>query len=273
MDNNFSPAKKALGQNFLHDKQIINRIVSAFNPKNDDAVVEIGPGRGALTEFLIGQSKVLHLIEYDHALAAHWQQVAESQPGMVVHNQNVLKVEFAELLKQAQEVTDASKLRIIGNLPYNISSQILIGLLDEITVVSDIVAMLQLEMVERICASPHNKQYGRLTVMLQQAFECRKLFKVPSGAFTPAPRVESAIVQLVPKSSNENTVSDRVIFAEVVKTSFSQRRKTLHNNLKKIINIEMYEPLGIDPKLRPENITVEQYVAIANALSIIRQQA
>lgn len=272
MGAKFSPAKKALGQNFLHDQHIINKIVGAFNPKDNDVVVEVGPGRGALTEHLIGKSKVLHLIEYDHALAAHWQEKADEMPSMYVHNQNVLKVDFSNIMAQTQAITKADKLRIIGNLPYNISSQILIRLLNNINIVEDIVAMLQLEMVDRICAAPNCKQYGRLSVMLQQAFHCKKLFKVPSGAFTPAPKVESAIVHLVPKPTMIGSVRDQSIFAEVVRTAFSQRRKTLHNNLKKIVSPEIYELLNIEPKLRPENLSVDEYIAIANALTDERQQ-
>lgn len=253
---NFKPAKKALGQNFLHDQNVIQRIVDSFGPKVGDKVVEIGPGRGALTELLLASNCELHLIEFDYALAEYWQNKGEQYPQLTVHQQNVLKVDFDAL-------ADGDTLRVIGNLPYNISSQILINLLSSAAVVSDIVAMLQLEMVDRICAQPNNKQYGRLSVMLQQRFDCEKLFKVPSGAFNPAPKVDSAIMQLTPHQRAEYQVDDQQRFAEVVKASFAQRRKTLNNNLKKLIPTAAIEAIGIDPKLRAENLTVQQFVELS----------
>lgn len=254
--SNFKPAKKALGQNFLHDQNVIQRIVDSFGPKAADKVVEIGPGRGALTELLLTSGCELHLIEFDYALAEYWQNKNEQYPQLTVHQQNVLKVDFTALAA-------GDTLRVIGNLPYNISSQILINLLSSATHVSDIVAMLQLEMVDRICAQPNNKQYGRLSVMLQQRFDCEKLFKVPSGAFNPAPKVDSAIMQLTPHQRVEYHVDDSQRFAEVVKASFAQRRKTLNNNLKKLIPTSAIESIGIDPKLRAENLSVQQFVELS----------
>ncbi len=259
----FSPAKKALGQNFLHDQQIIQKIIAALNPKVGDLVVEIGPGRGALTEHLIKSGCDLNLIEYDHALADYWRERSENLESLSVRNENVLKTDFDSFLAG----DDREQLRVIGNLPYNISSQILISLLNHLDKISDIVAMLQLEMVDRICAQPDTKTYGRLTVMLQQAFRCEKLFKVPGGAFTPAPKVESAIIRLTPIEDEELTLVDQTVFADIVKQAFAQRRKTLNNNLKKIVPAELFVELDIDPKLRPENIRVKEYVRLANALA------
>lgn len=256
--SDFKPAKKALGQNFLHDQNIIQRIVSSFNPKPDDVVVEIGPGRGALTDLLLASGCQLHLIEFDYALAEHWQSKTAEHPQLTVHQGNVLDVDFLAL-------ANGKALRVIGNLPYNISSQILINLLGSSEVVTDIVAMLQLEMVDRICAEPNNKTYGRLSVMLQQRFDCEKLFKVPSGAFNPAPKVDSAIVQLTPHSREELLVNDVHYFAKVVKAGFAQRRKTIRNNLKGLVSVEQLTKLGLDPASRAENLSVQDYAKITNS--------
>jgi len=253
----FKPAKKALGQNFLHDQNIIQRIVSSFNPKPDDVVVEIGPGRGALTDLLLQSGCQLHLIEFDYSLAEYWQNKTAEYPQLTVHQGNVLDVNFHEL-------AHGNSLRVIGNLPYNISSQILINLLESHEVVNDIVAMLQLEMVDRICAGPNNKIYGRLSVMLQQRFDCEKLFKVPSGAFNPAPKVDSAIVQLVPHSRAGFAVTDSKHFAKVVKAAFAQRRKTIRNNLKGLISAEQIIEFGLDPASRAENLSIQDFVKLAN---------
>ena len=255
--NEFKPAKKALGQNFLHDQNIIQRIVSSFNPKSEDVVVEIGPGRGALTDLLLQSQCQLHLIEFDYALAEYWQSKTSQNSRLLVHQGNVLDVDFIDLAK-------VKPLRVIGNLPYNISSQILIKLLVNIAVVTDVVAMLQLEMVDRICAEPNNKTYGRLSVMLQQGFDCEKLFKVPSGAFNPAPKIDSAIVQLTPHSRADLSVDDSQHFATIVKAAFAQRRKTLRNNLKGLVSAEKMLELDINPAHRAENLSVQDFVRIAN---------
>jgi 16S rRNA (adenine1518-N6/adenine1519-N6)-dimethyltransferase len=251
----FNPAKKALGQNFLHDQQIIARIVASLSPKKGEKIIEIGPGRGALTELLLESGCDLHVIEFDYALADYWQSRAEDIDNLTVHRGNVLKVDFDEIIQ-------GQPTKVIGNLPYNISSQILINLLHVKNVV-DIVAMLQLEMVARIVSGPNNKVYGRLSVMLQQHYDCDKLFKVPSGAFTPAPKVDSAIIRLTPHQNELATPVNSERFAEVVKAAFAMRRKTLRNNLKKLINIEQMESVGIDPKLRAENLSVEDFVRLS----------
>lgn len=247
----FNPAKKALGQNFLHDKQIIARIVAALSPQKGEMVIEVGPGRGALTDLLLESGCDLHVIEFDYALAEYWQSRAESCDNLTVHQGNVLKVDFAQIMQ-------GKPAKVIGNLPYNISSQILINLLAVENVV-DIVAMLQLEMVDRIVAVPNNKTYGRLSVMLQQYYDCDKLFKVPSGAFTPVPKVDSAIIRLTPHHSDDSKLVDRERFEEIVKMAFSMRRKTLRNNLKKMLNVQQMEAVGIDSTLRAENLSVEDF--------------
>lgn len=251
----FQPAKKALGQNFLHDQQVIERIVASISPKKGDTIIEVGPGRGALTDLLLASGCHLHVIEYDYALADYWQSRADQIENLTVHQANVLKVDFNTLSKGVPT-------KVIGNLPYNISSQILINLLNANDVL-DCVVMLQLEMVDRIVAEPNNKTYGRLSVMLQQHFYCDKLFKVPSGAFNPAPKIDSAILRLTPKGPN-NQLDNPTRFAEIVKASFAQRRKTLRNNLKKIISAEQIEGAGINPGLRAENLSVDDFIRLAS---------
>jgi len=255
----FKPAKKSLGQNFLHDQQIIQRIVSSIAPKVGDIVIEIGPGRGALTELLLESGCNLHLIEFDYALAEYWQERAKDCERLTIHQANVLKVDL-------NEITSNEEIKVIGNLPYNISSQILINLLSTKKLLSSIV-MLQMEMVERIVAVPNNKTYGRLSVMLQQHFLCEKLFKVPSGAFNPAPKVDSAILQLTPKHQ-QTDIENPEQFAEIVKAAFAQRRKTLRNNLKKILTAEQIQEAGINPSLRAENLTVENFIELAKRLRL-----
>lgn len=250
----FQPAKKALGQNFLHDQQIIERIVASISPKQGDTVIEVGPGRGALTDLLLQSGCGLHVIEYDYALAEYWQSRAGEVKNFFVHQANVLKVNFNDL-------SNGVPTKVIGNLPYNISSQILINLLTAKDVL-DCVVMLQLEMVDRIVAEPNSKTYGRLSVMLQQHFYCDKLFKVPSGAFSPAPKIDSAILRLTPKGSN-NALENPARFAEVVKASFAQRRKTLRNNLKKMISAEQIQAIGIDPGVRAENLNVDDFIRLS----------
>ena len=256
----FQPAKKALGQNFLHDQQVIERIVAAISPQPEDIIIEVGPGRGALTELLLASACDLHVVEYDYALADYWQQQAEQRDNLTVHQANVLKVDF-------NTIAPDQSIKVIGNLPYNISSQILINLLTA-NKLKDAVVMLQLEMVDRIVASPNNKTYGRLSVMLQQHFYCDKLFKVPSGAFHPAPKVDSAILRLTPRLI-ESQLEDVEKFAQIVKAAFAQRRKTLRNNLKKIITTEQIQEVNIDPGLRAENLSVEDFIKLANIASAL----
>ncbi len=250
----FQPAKKALGQNFLHDQQVIQRIVASLSPRPGETVIEIGPGRGALTDLLLDSGCNLHVIEFDYALADYWQSRAEQCDNLTVHQGNVLKVDL-------NAIASGRPIKVIGNLPYNISSQILISLLSVEGIV-DSVVMLQLEMVERIVAEPNNKTYGRLSVMLQQHFYCDKIFKVPSGAFTPAPKVDSAMLRLTPKKP-QDVLQDTDRFAEIVKAAFAQRRKTLRNNLKKLITAEQMQTAGINPTLRAENLSVEDFVRLS----------
>jgi len=221
-------------------------------------VVEIGPGRGALTENLLPQVGKLHLIEFDRDLARYWGSRDESH--LSVHAGDVLQFDFSE-------VDSDAPLKVIGNLPYNISSPVLFHLLSYSDRVQSQVVMLQKEVVERIAATPGNKQYGRLSVILQYRYEVENLFTVPPTAFFPKPKVDSAVVRLMPKSNIQHPAHHLEDLSKVVKYAFSQRRKTLRNTLKPILNSGQIESLGIDPGVRAESLGVDQFVALANLYS------
>lgn len=271
----FSSPKKALGQNFLQDQNIIRNIIRAFNPQTEDIVVEIGPGRGALTEHLLSEVKHLHLVEFDYELVEYWAERAKKLNNLTVHHGDALKFDFASLVKEkrAQEksvlkksVQDQNKIRIIGNLPYNISSPILFHLMSQLDYIQDITAMLQLEVVQRMAAAAGSKQYGRLSVMLQQSCDVQYLFKVPPNAFYPPPKVDSAIARLQPYNPPIVVLNNQKTFATVVKSAFAQRRKTLRNTLKSLMTAEQIEQAGIDPAARAETLSVQQFVDLANLL-------
>lgn len=259
--NKFSAPKKALGQNFLQDANIIEKIVSALGLKSGDAVVEIGPGRGALTELLMMRAEELHLVEFDHELVEYWNTRALVTDSLTVHGVDVLKFDFKQLVSAAK-----SKFKVIGNLPYNISSPVLFHLMQYADLVECQVVMLQKEVVQRMSAKPGGKDYGRLSVMLQQRYDIEYLFKVPPGAFFPPPKVDSAIARLTPLNPVLYPVMDTKLFERVVKTAFSQRRKTLRNTLKGVASSEQMEECNIDPSARAETISVEQFTKLSNLL-------
>lgn len=255
----FAAPRKALGQNFLQDQNIIRKIVAGLNVQESDVVIEIGPGRGALTEHLIASTEQLHLIEFDRDLAEHWRQQMQQHSNLTLHESDVLAFDF-NLIQQ-------SPLKVIGNLPYNISSPVLFHLMTIAERVQSQVVMLQKEVVQRICAEPGSKQYGRLSVMMQYRYQVENLFTVPPTAFFPAPKVDSAIARLTPKPIEQclaNSLSDLEL---VVKTAFSQRRKTLRNTLKPIFETEQIEAAGINPTTRAETISVDKFVTLTNRLS------
>ncbi len=256
--SSFARPRKSLGQNFLQDPNIIRKIVSALNVQADDRVVEIGPGRGALTELLMPLAAELHLIEFDRDLAAYWRE--HPATNLVVHESDVLNFDFTELCEQAP-------IKVIGNLPYNISSPVLFQLLPHAAAITSQVVMLQKEVVERMAAAPGSKQYGRLSVMLQYRYNIEKLFIVPPTAFFPRPKVESAIARLQPKPQVELEARSLADLEYLVKCAFSQRRKTLRNTLKPLLSSEQIEGLEIDPSLRAESLAVIQFVQLANLYS------
>ena len=253
-------AKKALGQHFLVDTHYITRIVAAIRPRTDDVMVEIGPGPGALTRPLLDVLPHLHAIELDREMVARLQ--AEFPPDRLsVHAQDALTFDFAAL---------GDDLRVIGNLPYNISSPLLFHLARYATGIRDMTFMLQKEVVERMAAAPDTPDYGRLSVMLQARFRVDKLFTVPPGAFRPPPKVDSAIVRLVPLPDEAIAYRDAHLFAEVVTRAFGQRRKTLRNTLKGLADEALLRELGIDPGRRGETLSVAEYARLANRLHIER---
>lgn len=245
-------AKKKFGQNFLQDQSVIERIINAFNPQRHDEIYEIGPGQAALTEHLVEYSDDLHLIEIDNDLVPKLHGKFDNNTNVTIHHQDAL------LWKIENENT-----RIIGNLPYNISTPLLISFLYQASHIKDMVFMLQKEVVKRICAPVGIKAYGRLSVMLQYAFDCEELFIVPPEAFIPRPKIDSQIIRLTTKANPQQV--DLQAMEALVKQSFGQRRKTIKNNLKKIVSEQQLLDLNIDPKARPETLSVEDYVKLTNA--------
>ncbi len=250
-------AKKMFGQNFLVDAQIIADIVRAICPKAGDNMVEIGPGLGALTRPLLKYLDTLHVVEIDRDIIARLK-TEYPQDKIVIHEGDALKFDLCEL---------ASPLRIVGNLPYNISSPLLFHFAAFANRIIDMHFMLQNEVVERMVAAPSTPEYGRLSVMLQYRFHMEKLMDVPPQSFRPAPKVDSAIVRMIPIPADEITVGDETLFAKVVATAFGQRRKTLRNTLKAHLSESEFQQLGIDAQLRAENLSVAEFTRITNHLS------
>ena len=255
-------AKKRFGQNFLTDQSIIASLVDAINPQQNQTIVEIGPGLGALTKPLLKKITQLHVVEIDRDIVS-WMQAEYAKPAyanneLFVHNVDALKFDFTAL---------GGKIRVTGNLPYNISTPILFHLLDNLPNIIDMHFMLQKEVVERMVAEPSTPAYGRLSVMLQYYLQMEYLFTVPPEAFDPAPKVESAFVRCVPHASLPFVAKDTKLFAKIVLTAFSQRRKTLRNTLKGLLDDAGFAKLSIDSQLRAENLGVAQFVAITNHLA------
>jgi 16S rRNA (adenine1518-N6/adenine1519-N6)-dimethyltransferase len=239
--------RKRFGQHFLHDPGVLERIVREIAPAAGDCVVEIGPGEGALTRRLLEKAGRLTAIEIDRDLAAALEREFASEK-LELHVADALRFDFASLPAGA---------RLVGNLPYNISTPLLFHLAESAARLRDLHFMLQLEVVERMVAKPSTPEYGRLSVMLQTLFEMKKLFKVGPGAFRPPPKVDSAVVRMVPLRAVQLPGN----FAGVVRKAFSARRKTLRNALG--LGAEAFEALRLDPKLRPENLSPQDYVRVA----------
>jgi len=244
---------KRFGQNFLIDETAIAAIVAAIHPAHGEHLVEIGPGLGALTRPLLAAAGGLHAIEIDRDLAAALQH--EFGARLDLHVTDVLHFDFATL---------GDRLRIIGNLPYNISTPLLFHLADFTEHIRDIHVMLQKEVVERMVAAPADSNYGRLSVMLQYRFDMEKLLDVPAAAFQPAPKVESAVIRLMPLRPLPYRARDEVLFAQVVAAAFSQRRKTLRNSLRKFAAPADFDALGINPTARAQELSVAQFVRLAD---------
>jgi 16S rRNA (adenine1518-N6/adenine1519-N6)-dimethyltransferase len=249
-------AKKRFGQNFLVDEQVIADIIDAIRPEPDDNMVEIGPGLGALTRPLLRRLRHLHVVEIDRDIIVRLEN-DYPRDKLVIHAGDALEFDFATL---------PAPLRIVGNLPYNISSPLLFHFAAYAGRIKDMHFMLQNEVVERMVAEPSTPEYGRLSVMLQYRFHMEKLLDVPPESFRPAPKVDSAIVRMIPLPASEIPVRNEKLFAAIVRTAFGQRRKTLRNTLRGYLGEMDFEKLGINPQLRAENLAVADFIKAANYL-------
>ena len=248
--------RRRFGQNFLADPHYVARIVAAVDPQPGDNVVEIGPGLAALTGDLVARAGHITAIEIDRDLAAQLRE-RFTPAQLTLHTADALAFDFAAL---------GTGLRVVGNLPYNISSPLLFHLAAQDARIRDLHVMLQKEVVARMTAAPGTADYGRLTVMLQAKFRVARLFVVPPGAFRPAPKVESAVARLVPLHGDKPAIADEALFARVVAAAFAQRRKTLRNALAALAGAPALQAAGIDPSARGETLAVADFVRLANAL-------
>jgi 16S rRNA (adenine1518-N6/adenine1519-N6)-dimethyltransferase len=253
--------RKRFGQHFLHDPRVTARILAAIDPQPGERVVEIGPGLGMLTCPLLQRLGELDVVEIDRDLIPELQRRCGDLGELRVHCADALRFEFQTLSAAP------GTLRVVGNLPYNISTPLLFHLLEVLPSIRDMHFMLQQEVVERITASPGGKDYGRLSVMLQFHCEAEYLFDVGRGAFSPQPQVQSAVLRLRPRPSPPVALRDPAVFATLVQTAFSHRRKTLRNALRGLTSPEAIVRAGIDPALRPEQLGVADYARLSNALS------
>jgi 16S rRNA (adenine1518-N6/adenine1519-N6)-dimethyltransferase len=253
--------RKRFGQHFLIDEHIIQQIIRAIAPQSSDHLLEIGPGPGILTQHLVDRVKQLDLVEIDHdlvkALATKY-----TQDHVHIHSQDVLQFDVSSIVNPSQ------KIRVVGNLPYNISTPLMFHLLKQAPLIEDMYFLLQQEVVNRITATPGNKQYGRLSIMIQYFCSVASDIHVPASAFNPPPKVESKTVRLVPHQQLPHIANDFSHFSMVVKTAFSYRRKTIHNALKNLIDTTELQTIDINPSLRPENLSLEQYIRISNEIPL-----
>ncbi|RUO36189.1 16S rRNA (adenine(1518)-N(6)/adenine(1519)-N(6))-dimethyltransferase [Aliidiomarina shirensis] len=252
-------ARKRFGQNFLQDEMVIDAIVEAIAPQPGEPMVEIGPGLAALTRPVAQRAGHLHVVELDRDLADRLENSAEFEGKLTVHRADALRYDFGALSREL-----GKELRVFGNLPYNISTPLIFHLLSQLDTISDMHFMLQKEVVARMAAAPGSKAFGRLTVMIQQACKVIPVIEVPPEAFDPTPKVDSAVVRLEPYSESPWPVLDRATLNHVCHMAFHQRRKTMRNNMKKLMSAEELESINIDPTVRPETLAVEDFVRMAN---------
>jgi len=251
--------RKRFGQHFLTAPEPIERIVAAVDPREGEVIVEIGPGQAAITEPLAVLASTLHMIEFDRDLARALGARFATRDNVIVHEADVLSFDFS---------TIGDRLRLVGNLPYNISTPLLFHLLGFRDSIVDMHFMLQKEVVDRICAQPGGKDFGRLTIMLGCHLEAVQLFDVPPESFTPPPRVMSSMVRMRPLPENGFEIRDAAMLEALVKLAFSRRRKTLRNALKGLAELSDLEAAGIDPSLRPEQVAIADWIGLANRLSL-----
>ena len=249
--------RKRFGQNFLHDPAVIGRIVQAIDPRPGDTVVEIGPGKGAITLPLLQAAGKLDVVELDRDLVGPLAEKCRDIGTLAIHNSDALSFDFCKL-------SAGGMLRIVGNLPYNISTPLLFFLLEQHACIQDMHFMLQKEVVERMAAQPGSGSYGRLSVMLQYRCKVMPLFNIGPGAFNPPPKVESAFVRLLPYARPPVTVDDEAVFSELVRQAFSQRRKTLRNTLRTLLDVDEIITAGVDPAARAEMLGLAEFAGLAN---------
>lgn len=255
-------ARKRFGQHFLHDPAVLQRIIHAINPRANEHLVEIGPGQGAMTEYLLAVCGKLDVIELDRDLLPVLEKRFAEDSRFHLHQGDALKFPFCDL----QTGESAQKLRVTGNLPYNISTPLLFHLMQHRHCIEDMHFMLQKEVVERIVAPPGGRHYGRLGIMLGYYCQSENLMTIGPGAFQPPPKVDSAIVRLVPWLNPPVEVADITLLSQVVTQAFSQRRKTLRNSLKKLLESSEISQLDIDPTERPEQLSLSEFARLANCL-------
>lgn len=268
MNNNYQ-TKKRFGQNFLTDANIIQKIIAAISPQAGDNLVEVGPGLGALTLPLLASPANLHIVEVDRDLIDHWHTFIANNPAtkLQITAQDALQVDYTTLYTN----TDQEPIRLVGNLPYNISTPLLFTFLQHAEHIQDMHFMLQREVVDRMAATPGNKQYGRLTVMLASQCRVQPLFVVKPTSFKPAPKVDSAIVRLIPEHDQNQPyrfeLGDYAVFSKLVQAAFGQRRKTIRNTLKHLYSSELLDACLNDSNIlttaRPETISPSQYGLLA----------
>lgn len=251
-------ARKRFGQNFLTDKFVLDAIIEAINPEPGQAMVEIGPGLAAMTALILKRLPHMHVVELDRDLVVRLEK-AFPREKLTIHSGDALKFDFGQI-----PVPEGQKLRVVGNLPYNISSPLLFHLAEFAHLIEDQHFMLQKEVVERMVAEPGSKVYGRLSVMLQWRYDMSLLFIVPPTAFDPPPKVDSAIVRMIP--TRRKLACDGATLEAVVTKAFSQRRKVIRNCVAGMFTEAQLVEAGIDPSTRPETVSLEQYVALANLL-------
>jgi len=254
-------AKKRFGQNFLHDEGVISKIVDAIDPEPGENLIEIGPGLGALTEPVIDRAGAISVVELDRDLAHRLRHHPFIASKVTIHEADALKFDFSEI------ASEEKPLRIFGNLPYNISTPLIFHLLTFKDSVKDMHFMLQKEVVQRMAASENCKAYGRLSIMTQYQCQVIPVMQIGPEAFKPAPKVDSAIVRLIPHREIKNPVKDINSLNQVCLAAFNQRRKTIRNSFKKLFTVEQLAELGIDATLRAENLPISDFIKLANFLT------
>jgi len=253
--------RKRFGQHFLKDFTIVQQIIAAINPQHNEHIVEIGPGLGVLTEKLLPLVGMLDAVELDRDLIPKLQATYLPLGNFTIHSADALRFDFCAL------AVGEGKLRIVGNLPYNISTPLIFHLIDQLNCIHDMHFMLQKEVVDRLAARPNCSDYGKLSVMIQYHCAVDSLFNVPPDAFSPPPKVDSAIVRLVPHKTPPVDVKDLAVFEKLVSSAFAQRRKTLRNNLKDWLADDQWQAVGIDPQRRAETLSLAEFARLAEIVS------